>query len=379
MKLKTLYIIHFFISATLIAQIDQVNVTIKVLSENLDQSDQIYITGNSEQFGNWHPNLIALEKTENHWWKIFTFSKDELLEFKFTKGSWNTQALNKNGDIPGNHSLKVINDTTLIYIVNSWDIRTHMAAPQGQITGKVIYHEQMTFEGLLPRDIIVWLPPGYKEKKDKRYPVLYMNDGQSLFDPKASYTKIDWQLDEAADSLIEKGEIEPMVIVGIFNTQDRSEEYSPTPKGISYMQFIVTKLKPFIDSAYRTLPDRINTAVGGSSQGGLISFMLPWNYSSYFSKAVCFSPAFKYDNFDYTKFIEEYKGTKKDITIYINNGGIGVEKILQEGVDLMVRLLKEKGYKTNSDLFVKIDSTAEHNEAAWAKRVPQMLRILFGK
>jgi predicted alpha/beta superfamily hydrolase len=379
MKLKTLIIIQLFISTTLIAQINKVNVTIKVFSESLNQSDKIYISGNNEQFGNWHPDSITLDKTENHWKKAFKYSKNELLEFKFTKGSWNTQALNEDGDIPGNHSLKVINDTTLIYSVNSWGMRTQVAAPQGQITGKVIYHEQMTFEGLLPRDIIVWLPPGYEENKDQNYPVLYMQDGQSLFDPITSYTKIDWQIDEAADSLIRKNEIEPIIIVGIYNTADRNEEYAPTPKGTKYMQFIITKLKPFIDKSYRTLPDRINTAVGGSSMGGLISFILAWNYSSYISKAACLSPAFKYDNFDHTKIVEYYFGVKKDLRIYIDNGGVGIEKNLQPGIDSMIEQLNKKDFITNKDLFITIDSTAQHNEAAWAKRVFNPLKIFFNR
>ena len=241
------------------------------------------------------------------------------------------------------------------------------------------YHKQITYEGLLPRDIIVWLPPGYDENKDKKYPVLYMHDGQNLFDPKTSFTKIDWQIDEAADSLIKNDIIDPFIIVGIYNTKDRNEEYIDTPLGIKYMQFIITKLKPFIDSTYRTLPDRSNTATGGSSSGGLISFMIAWNYSSYFSQAACFSPAFKFNNFDYTEKVKSYSGTKKDVKFYIDNGGIGLEKKLQPGVDKMVDELKEKDFILDENLFVIIDSTAEHNEAAWALRVPVMLESFYKK
>ena len=128
---------------------------------------------------------------------------------------------------------------------------------------------------------------------------------------------------------------------------------------------------------YRTLPDKANTAICGSSSGGLISFKMLWEHSDIFSKAACLSPAFKIDKIDYVAPILDYLGAKKNIKIYIDNGGIGLEEQLQPGIDEMISGLIEKGYIENEDfLFVK-DSLAVHNEAAWSKRVYRYLEFLF--
>jgi len=204
-----------------------------------------------------------------------------------------------------------------------------------------------------------------------------MHDGQNLIDPRTSNTFVDWQVDETADSLIIKGEIEPVIIVGINNTAARAQEYNKTPLGELYMKLIVEKIKPFVDKNYRTLPDRLNTTVGGSSMGGLISFILVWDYPDVFSKAACFSPAFKFRDFNYVTEVEKYNGKKKNLMFYIDNGGVGLESVLQPGIDEMIDVLKKKGYAEGKDFFVFIDKDAEHNEAAWAKRMWRPLKLFF--
>lgn len=374
-----LFILLLILGAISLSAQEGHNVTIKLLTENIGDKENIYISGNNSQLGNWQPDKIKLEKVDNHWEREFFFPPNTTLEFKFTKGTWQTEALDDNGNIRSNFNLTVINDTTLIFDIKNWKDSNYTQTFSGGITGKVVLHKNFKYKNLLPRDVIVWLPPGYKENNDKHYPVLYMHDGQNLFDPATSYTGIDWQVDETADSLIKNGIIEPTIIVGINNTSDRSNEYGEGKKAIDYMQFIVTKLKPFIDKKYRTKPDRENTIIGGSSMGGLISFMLAWNYSSIFSKAICFSPAFKYKNYDYTEYIKNYNGPKKSISFYFYNGGIGLEKILQPGVDKMVEILKAKEFNIGKDLVVEIDSTAEHNENSWAKWIDKPLKLFFGK
>ena len=160
---------------------------------------------------------------------------------------------------------------------------------------------------------------------------------------------------------------------------NRGTEYADTPLGHLYMKLIVERIKPFIDLQYRTLPDRENTAVGGSSMGGLISIMCAWEYPNVFSKAACFSPAFKIANIDYVKNVLEYSGKKKKITLYIDNGGVDLDARLLPGVNEMVKALEEKGFIENKDLFFFVDKTATHNETAWAKRVWRPLEIFFAK
>ena len=204
-----------------------------------------------------------------------------------------------------------------------------------------------------------------------------MHDGQNIFDPATSAFGVDWRIDETLDSLIRKKYIPPMIVVGIYNTADRSKEYGQGDKGKAYMEFVVKKLKPFIDSAYRTKPDAKNTIVGGSSMGGLISFMLAWEYPKVFAKAICMSPAFKISTIDYVKVVKA-SGRKADgQSFYIDNGGVGLESQLQPGIDEMIKALKEKGFRQNKDYFLIIDPQAKHFESAWAERFPEAMLMLY--
>ena len=359
----------------------QVKLDITVIAPGLTDMEKVFITGNQTMLGDWNPGLISLDKVNDSTWnKAFIFPINSTLEFKFTKGSWGKEALNREGKIPGNTNLHIVKDTTFYCRVTNWS--DTLLTVSGMITGNVKYHPSFKGKNILPRDIIVWLPPGYDSLPDKKYPVLYMQDGQNIFDPSTSSFGIDWQIDETADSLIKENSIGEIIIVGIYNTYKRRIEYSRSDTGYFYMKFIVDELKPFIDSNYRTFRDRKNTAVCGSSLGGLISFMLLWEYSDIFSKAACFSPAFKIDstyNLDFVTPVESYSGPKKAIKIYIYNGGVDLEAELQPGVDEMIAALKDKGYELDKDILWIKDNSAGHNEAAWAKKVYQFLEFFFPK
>jgi predicted alpha/beta superfamily hydrolase len=349
-----------------------------VITDSLSEKDTVFITGNDSQLGFWNPGKIKLEKrTGNRWEKEFDFQVGKHIEYKFTLGSWDREALNEERKIPGNHLLEINNDTLITYKISGWATGSHSF--KGQITGTVQYIRNMEGEGLKPRDIIVWLPPGYDKNNTKRYPVLYMHDGQNIIDPSTSFSSVDWQIDETADSLIKQHKMREIIIVGIYNTVDRSSEYSYSDTGYAYMNFILDRLKPFIDLKYRTLRDRDNTATMGSSLGGLISFMLVWEHPEVFSMAGCLSPAIKIDSIDYLSKIKTYKGKKKPVKFYFDVGGVGGEKRLQPGLNETIEVLKEKGYIPNKDFEVYVDENASHNEAAWAKRVWRPLMFMFGK
>jgi len=371
-------ILFLFIVVSLLDAQEKVRVNLEVISPTLDDTSKIYIAGNIEKLGGWNPNKIMLEyKGAKIWSRQFEIVKGTRLEYKFTKGSWATEALGSDSSIPQNSVLVVNQDTTVSATIFNWRDKFNFKV-KGQITGTVKYHKNFVQPGLKSRDIFVWLPPDYETNLNKHYPVFYMHDGQNLVDPRTSNTFIDWQVDEVADSLIRAEKIEPFIIVGINNTDDRGTEYSNTPLGKRYIKLIVEKIKPFIDKSYRTLPDPKHTAIGGSSMGGLISMICAWEFPDVFSKAACFSPAFMFQDFDYTKVIQQGKSPKKNLLIYIDNGGKGLETMLQPGVDRMVDILKSKGYKEGEDLFIFIDKNAEHNEAAWSKRVWKPMEIFFG-
>jgi predicted alpha/beta superfamily hydrolase len=148
------------------------------------------------------------------------------------------------------------------------------------------------------------------------------------------------------------------------------------------MNFVVKTVKPLIDSTYRTKPDRKNTIIGGSSAGGIISFMLVWEHPDIFSKAICMSPAFRSlssGGWDYTRVVQTSNKKLQNIFIYIDNGGIGLDSQLQPGIDAMLTALKSKGYEEGKDFVFVRDPTAKHFEADWAKRFPQALMMVLGK
>lgn len=361
-----------------------VRVTFILTSPDLPSDTSVYITGSVEQLGSWNPGKVKMEAKGNHTWtKEIIISRALSIEYKYTLGSWEREGANANGSPLSNHVVNVSKDTTVKDTVLFWTKAGRQRVNHGQITGTVRYHRALKGVGIQDRDLIVWLPPGYEAETSRRYPVLYMHDGQNVFDPVTSSFGTDWSIDETADDLIKKKSIAPVIVVGIYNTSERMREYTPGDKGTAYMNFVVKTVKPLIDSTYRTKPDRKNTIVGGSSAGGMISFMLVWEHPAVFSKAICMSPAFRNPvaagGWNYVKVVQNSNGKKKDIFFYIDNGGIGLESQLQPGIDEMLSALKSKGYKEAEDFIFIHDPTAQHFESAWAKRFPNALKLVLGR
>ncbi len=368
----------FLISQTVRAQ-EFKEITFKIQANNIPDTANVYITGNTKELGNWQPDKVSLINTSgNYWEKSFLLPAGENIEYKFTRGSWNTEAVKEKGDIPENSKLLVKNDTTIDQVINYWkDQFTYKL--KGQVTGRVDYYRNVKGDGIPARDILVWLPPDYDTHINERYPVLYMQDGQNLFDPVTSAFGVDLQIDETTDSLIRSGYMNPIIIVGLANTDWRSSEYSDNDTGYAYMKFVVGKIKPFIDSTYRTIPNPGNTAVGGSSLGGLISFMLAWNYPDVFSKTLCISPALKVYKIDYVKYVNGYSGTHKQLKFYFDAGINSLDSLLIPGTKQMISALEKQGYKEGKDILWYLDKEGAHNEASWAKRFWRPLLFFFGR
>lgn len=376
-KYSLIFYFIFFYSFDSFPQ-TEVSITFEVFTKDLNADEAVYITGNDNLLGNWQPEAVSLDEVvKSKWVKNFSFPRGKKLEFKFTRGSWIKEALNDDGTIPSNYSFIVWSDTTISLKINLWADQVERKI-EGQITGFVEYHRNFSGSGIKARDIVVWLPPEYSSESDRRYPVLYMHDGQNIVDPSTSSFQVDWQIDEAADSLIKQKLIEPLIIVGIYNTPQRNNEYSENDTGYAYMNFIVDSLKPFIDRNYRTKPDRQNTANGGGSLGGLISFILAWQYSEIFSKAFCFSPAFKIDRYNFVDNVLSYSGKKKEINLFICNGDDELDTRLQTGVDEMLNALTKNGYKERTDFYYVKAKSSQHGERDWSKNIPRALIYLFG-
>jgi predicted alpha/beta superfamily hydrolase len=248
---------------------------------------------------------------------------------------------------------------------------------KGKVTviGNVDYHREI-YSRILDkkRDFFVWLPAGYDDNTSKRYPVLYMHDGQNLIDPKTSFAGKDWQVDEALTRLIAEYKIKEIIVVGINNTGERLEEYSDSEKGEKYRKFLIEELKAFVDSKYRTLTDSKNTAIMGSSMGGLASFLMVWKHPDVFSMAGCLSSSFYYNDDKVFKMLDEYTEPKKHVKFYIDHGEDG----LVRGQKMFCKLT-QMGYVIGTDLDYFYAPKAEHNESEWAKRLERPLIFFFGK
>lgn len=360
-----------------------IQVTFILTSPDLPSDTSVYITGGLEQLGNWNPGKVKMDSKGDHTWtKTIVIQGPLSLEYKYTLGSWEREGADATLARLSNFVADVSKDKTVKDTVLFWTKAGPKRINRGQITGTVRYHRALKGAGIKDRDVVVWLPPGYEADKNLRYPVVYMHDGQNIFDPVTSAFGTDWSIDETADDLIKKKSIEPVIVVGIYNTSERMEEYTPGDKGTAYMNFIVETVKPLIDSTYRTRPDRKNTIAGGSSAGGIMSFMLVWEHGDIFSKAICMSPAFQSlapGAWDYARIVQTSNGKKNDVFFYMDNGGVGVESQLQPGIDEMLSALKAKGYEEGKDFVFVHDPAAKHSEADWAKRFPNALMLVLSK
>lgn len=234
--------------------------------------------------------------------------------------------------------------------------------------------------------MIVYLPPGYDESKERRYPVLYLHDGQNIFDAATAFGNQEWGVDEVAEHLIASGAIEPLIIAGIYNAGERRlDEYTHVRnrKGEGgharrYAQFLVNELKPFIDSQYRTLPDAPNTAVGGSSLGGLVTLYLGIHFPQIFGKLISMSPSVWWARRAILREIQKAQG-KFEQKIWLDVGtceGDDPASCVRNVRDLKEALLS-RGWISEADLRYIEDEGAGHDEKAWGARIRDALTFLF--
>ena len=253
------------------------------------------------------------------------------------------------------------------------------ARPSTALPGVTLLASELDMPGLdRKRQVRLYLPPGYATS-GKRYPVLYMHDAQNLFDNATAYAG-EWKVDETMDALSKSGQLE-LIVVGIDNGQDKrmtelnawsSDRFGPG-EGEKYMDFIVKVLKPMIDKDYRTLPDRANTAIMGSSMGGLISHYAINQYPQVFSKAGVFSPAYWTAKpvFDFVKA----KQVPKDARVFMLMGGEEGGSMVGDALS-MADLIAKTGHPANN-LIYKIVPGAKHNEGFWSAEFREAVLWMF--
>jgi predicted alpha/beta superfamily hydrolase len=233
------------------------------------------------------------------------------------------------------------------------------------------------------RDLIVYLPPRY-EQSTERFPVFYMQDGQNLFDPATAFNGQTWRADETANELICRGQVQPVILVGIYNTGVRRvSEYTPTRdrrlgkggKASRYAQMLAREIKPLIDHEYRTRKGAASTAVGGSSLGALVSLVAGFEYPDVFGQLALMSPSVWWDDRSILKAVSAYRSRRR-ARIWLDIGtaeGTDSRQIIEDARLLRDALLA-KGWR---DLQYFEDEGATHSETAWAARFGSVLQFLF--
>jgi predicted alpha/beta superfamily hydrolase len=233
-------------------------------------------------------------------------------------------------------------------------------------------------------DFIVYVPQVFLDDPNHFFPVLFLHDGQNLFDPETSFIKGNyWRVGETADAMIASGEVEPMVIVGIYNNgEKRIDEYTPVEdrrlgggKADAYGQMVVEELRPFIAHRYRTLSGPENCGMGGSSLGGLVTIYLGMRYPEVFSKLAILSPSVWWRDRVILGFVDRLR-QKTGQRIWLDIGTKEGKRALTDARSLK-RLLLKKGWRKGKDLEYREIEGGQHSEYAWAQRVAPLLKFLF--
>ena len=278
--------------------------------------------------------------------------------------------------------------------------RTNSPAVTLRVTGTVERFAPIESKHVAARYADVWLPPGYNAKKSRRYPVVYVHDGQNVFDPASSFIGVDWGIDETMTRLIAEKKVPPAIIVAIWNTPSRLAEYMPQkplatlreaeleemfksvrrePLGDAYLRYLVTELKPAIDARYRTQPDRAHTSIMGSSMGGLISLYALCEYPDVFGAAACLSTAWQVANGVTVRELKKSLPDPRTHRFYFDFGTGTNDGSIEPFQNQADAILKAAGYTEAQNWVTKKFPGEEHSERAWRKRVDVPLGFLLNR
>ena len=341
-------------------------------------------------FNNWNPSAAAYQFTPGPggtYTLTLPTSVRGAIEFKLTRGSWATNECTATGGQLANrlYTVPPTGPATLNVQVAAWADQfappapTHTASPNVSILDSAFVMPQLNGR---TRRIWLYLPPDYATTT-KTYPVLYMHDGQNLFDAATSFSG-EWGIDEALDQLHQAGDW-GCIIIGIDNGgANRLNEYSPYPnpqygggQGDQYVDFLINTLKPYVDQHYRTRPDRLHTGIMGSSMGGLISLYAALKRPDIFGRVGVFSPSLWFNRRIYT-FAGAAHPLRPDPRFYLLSGGhesAGQRADQLAMADTLARIGFTRG--TNAEIDTVIKTDGQHAEWFWRREFPAAYQWLF--
>ncbi|MBK9737663.1 MAG: alpha/beta hydrolase [Saprospiraceae bacterium] len=357
----------------------QLTIVVNKIPENTPVTSNIYLAGT---MNNWNPgNVLYVLNKDSLGTYRFTFTPPlGIVKFKFTRGSWDTVEGTEQGGFIADRSITYSGQPITNYLsIAGWEGSSNVAStasPQVQILSTDFFIPQLNRN----RKIWLYLPKDYATS-EKKYPVLYMQDGQNIFDKKTSFSG-EWRVDESLDSMFVAGDY-GCIIVGIENGgASRLNEYSPWyntqyggGEGDEYISFIVETLKPYIDENYRTLKESDNTGIMGSSMGGLVSMYAGIAYPNVFGKVGAFSSSYWFSNQSYEQISDT--GVDDASYFYMIAGALEGGKQVED-MNKMSSLIKTNG---GDDKHVQVvaHSDGKHNEWYWAREFPKAYKWMFEK
>lgn len=346
----------------------QIKVTFrfKDIATSKDSSATYFMAGN---FNNWQPNdgAFAFKKVGGIDFELAENLPAGRYEYKITRGSWAKVESGENGNALANRSFNLTRDTIINITVLNWADEFKQIPPKHTASANVKIMDSLFNIPQLDKKRRIWiyLPPSY-QKSDRHYPVIYMQDGQNLFDVVTSGFG-EWKIDEILDSLYAEGGKE-CIIVGIdHGGNDRLKEYNPYDskygegEGKKYTEFLVKTLKPYVDKHYRTKSSAKNTSVAGSSMGGLISMYAIANYPKVFGNAGVFSPAFWIAE-QFGSDLKKLKPNLKSNKIYFVAGNLESKNMISD-MENIYQIVEPIAKNKNLKLIRKEDG--EHKEWFW--------------
>lgn len=365
-------------------------ITFEVYAKTTPPKSRLYLASTLNDWRTDDPDYKLEEVEPGHWRLEIEVIRGELLEYKLTRGTWRTVEVNEQGQEGENRRLQVFGTTTVRVDVPHWKDQASERRPARRRKTDVRVLGPFSIPVLdREREVVVYLPPNYASEPDRRFPVLYMFDGQNLFDPATAFN-VDWQVDLTCDKLIRAGEIAPVIVVGIYNGGDkRLSEQSPwrdarfdaLGEGHAFLRWVVGGLKDHVDSKYRTLTAPEHTGVAGSSMGGLTALYAAFRFPLVFGRAAALSPAFWFARgqiFRYVAAQQRPVGAK----IYLDCGEKETARVhpkrdFYKVAHSMVDLLRLQGFRDHEDLLWVSDPQGVHSEACWARRMGGALKFLF--
>lgn len=359
----------------------QSQVLLKIISlpKDTPENAKIFMANSANNWNPIDPNF-ELKKDNSGNYVLEIPKNDGTLEYKFTQGSWETAEGDENGTHLENRKIFFSDSPqTIENQILSWEKST---AKKNTASNNVkILSENFSIPQLnTSRKIWIYFPPDY-ENSNKKYPVIYMQDAQNLFNDATSFSG-EWKVDETLNQLFAAGNPDA-IVVGIENGgSERLNEYSPWKnakygggKGDAYADFLAKTLKPYIDKRYRTLPQAKNTALIGSSMGGLISFYAGLKYPEKFGKLGIFSPSLWFDFKDLNFYVNKNVKNLKNTKFYFLSGTKESEDMVSD-IQKVIPILLHKGVPAKN-IKTKFDEDGSHSEAYWSREFGAAYLWLF--